>query len=320
MYIEKYHYDLNYNIESFYSQFKPGVDFEQDWPIVCVSGSRLKFEASKALWMDFLDGKKRTKPSACLSGGQESAHAAIIRTLGMTGMSFSLLAACTSSAYALHQAGLISQMYSTPVVVAAADNIIDSGTDIFYFTSLGALDMNKGIPFDANSKGFRAGRGQCFYVVSHKPMSPKARIKDMRFLTQPNEKTSIGSLEDIKTKMFADIDLSEVSWWNAHAPGTPVGDSAEYSLFNDLCGATVPISSIKGTTGHLLASSYLVELGIALDSAAKGYAKGNVGITQPINNDPRIIQCDFPMRTKTFLKFNMGFGGKNVLTVVESLV
>lgn len=318
MYIEKYHHDLNFNVTEYYSQFKPGVDYEQHWPIICVSGSRLKFDAVQMFWKDFLDGKKRTKPSTCMSSGQESIHAAIIRTLGMTGISFSVLAACTSGAYALHQAGIISQIYKTPVVVAAADSIVDSGTDLFYFNSIGALDMGTGIPFDTNSKGFKAGKGQCFYVVSHIPINPKAKIKDMRFFTQPDQKTAIGSIEDIRNNMFANIDLSEASWWNAHAPGTPLGDQAEYELFNSVC-QDIPISSIKGTTGHLLASSYLVELAISLDSASRGFAKGNVGITTPINMDTRIIQKDTAMDTKTFIKFNMGFGGKNVLSVVECL-
>lgn len=320
MYIEKYHYNLEYDIVNFYSQFKPGVDYEQHWPIITVSGSRLSADAATKFWEDLLGGKKRARPSICIDGGQESVHTSIVRSLGMTGISFSVLSACTSSAYALHQAGLLSQLYNTPVIVAAADNNVESKQIQFHFHSLGALDMNTGIPFDVNSKGFRAGKGQCFYVVSHIPIKPRAKIKDIRFFTQSDERTSVGSLEDIKTNLFSGVDLTDVSWWNAHAPGTPIGDAAEYKLFNDICGATIPISSVKGITGHLLASSYLVELGIALDSVANGYAKGNVGITVPINNDPRIIQCDTLLRTKTFLKFNMGFGGKNVLTVIESLV
>ena len=70
----------------------------------------------------------------------------------------------------------------------------------------------------------------------------------------------------------------------------------------------------------MLASSFLVELGVALDSVAQGLAKGNVAIATPINSDDRIIKTDVKMDTKTFLKFNMGFGGKNVLTIVDSLV
>lgn len=319
MYIEKYHHSLDFDVESYYKQFVPGIDYEQHWPIVCVSGSRMQFGAIKQFWSDLMSGKKRSKPSVCLNGGAESVHTNMVKTLGMTGISFSVLSACTSSAYALHQAGLISHLYNTPVVVAAADDIIHSESNIHHFNSLGAMSQDTGIPFDINSKGFRPGMGQCFYVVSHVPINPVARVKDMRFFTQPNEKTAIGSISDIRNNMFADVDISEVSWWNAHSPGTPIGDRAEYELFDSLCG-DIPISSIKGAIGHVLASSYLVELAIALDGVAAGLAIGNVGITTPINNDPRIIQTDTPIDTKTFLKFNMGFGGKNVLSIIESLI
>lgn len=316
MYIEKYHYNLDFDVENYYKQFQPGIDYDPSWPLICVSGSRLKFSAARNIWEDLLNGKKRTKPSNCISGGVESVAAAIGRTLGMTGITFAVLAACTSSALALHQAGLVSQLYGTPVVVAAADNIIDSQSDVFYFQSLGAMDLDTGIPFDRNSKGFRPGKGQCFFIISHVPIDPLARVNFMRFFTQPNEKTGVGSVDDIKKNLFDGVDVSKASWWNAHAPGTPMGDQAEYNLFNSMCG-NIPISSIKGTTGHLLASSYLVELAIAIDSVSTGFAKGNVNITSPLNDDPRIIQTDTPINGKSFVKFNMGFGGRSVLSTID---
>ena len=318
MYIEKYHYNLEFDVENYFSQFCPGIDYEPSWPLICVSGSRLKFSAAKGIWEDLLGEKKRTKPSNCINGGQESVAAAINKALGMTGITFNLMAACTSGAYALHQAGLISQIYDTPVVIAAADNVIGSQSEIFYFHSIGALDMDTGIPFDKNSKGFRPGKGQCFFVVSHKPINPQARINDMRFFTQPNERTAVGSLDDIKINLFNGIDFTNISWWNAHAPGTPMGDQAEYGLFSSVCG-DIPISSIKGTTGHLLVSSYLVELAIALESVAAGFAKGNVKLTNPINDDVRIIQTDTPINNGSFLKFNMGFNGRSVLSLIDVL-
>ena len=319
MYIEKYHYNLDFDPANFFSRFRQGIDYEPSWPLITVSCSRLTASALKDFWTGLLAGKKRARPSVLIQGNIESIHNAINKALGMSGPTFSLLSACTSGAYALYQANALSKMYGTPVVVAAADNIVGSLEDIYFFSSLGALSVDTGIPFDQNSKGFRPGRGQCFFVVSNKPLTPLANISTMRFFTQPDQYTSIGSIENIKKEMFNVLDTSRVSWWNAHAPGTPIGDKAEYELFSNL-QKDIPISSIKGITGHLLASSFLVELGVALDSVADGLAKGNIGIVTPINNDDRIIKTDVKMDTKTFLKFNMGFGGKNVLTIVDSLV
>lgn len=319
MYIEKYHYNLEFDPVTYFSQFKPGVDYEPSWPLITVSCSRLTASANKDFWTGLLAGKKRERPSVLIQSNIESIPNAISKVLGVSGPTFSLSSACTSGAYALYQAIALSKMYGTPVIVAVADNIIGSSDLIYFFSSLGALSLDTGIPFDQNSKGFRPGRGQGFFVVSDKPLSPLANISTMRFFTQPEEYASVGSIENIKKEMFNNLDVSRVSWWNAHAPGTPTGDRAEYELFSNL-QKDIPISSIKGVTGHLLASSFLVELGVALDSVAQGLAKGNVAIATPINSDDRIIKTDVKMDTKTFLKFNMGFGGKNVLTIVDSLV
>ena len=313
IYIEQYKYENNFNLTEFFSGLS---GYQNHWPAVLVSSTRANYGGHEAMMQDFMGGKKRSKPSLCLSGGLESVHTEIARLLDIRGMTFSVLSACTSSAYAIYQAGLISAEQGTPVVVACADMF--SPIDMHWFTSLGAVSPDTGIPFDKNSKGFRPSKAQAFFVVSSKPINPIACISTMRFMTQPNERTAVGSLDDIK-QMFSGVDMRKVSWWNAHAPGTPLGDATEFKLFSSF-NMDIPISSLKGRYGHALASSYMLELGAALDFVTKGIAPGNVDISDLIEEDNRIITTDELMYTKTFLKFNMGFGGKNVLSIIDVVV
>ena len=313
IYIEQYKYENNFNLTEFFSGLS---GYQNHWPAVLVSSTRANYDGHEAMMQDFMAGKKRSKPSLCLSGGLESVHAEIARLLNIRGMTFSVLSACTSSAYAIYQAGLISAEQGTPVVVACADMF--SPIDMHWFNSLGAVSPETGIPFDKNSKGFRPSKAQAFFVVSSKPINPIACIRTMRFMTQPGERTAVGSLDEIK-QMFEGVDMSEVSWWNAHAPGTPLGDATEFKLFSSF-NRDIPISSLKGRYGHALASSYLLELGAAIDSVVQTVAPGNVGIKDPIVEDGRIITADVYMQTKTFVKFNMGFGGKNVLSIIDVVV
>ena len=124
MYIEKYHYNFKFDPVEFFNQFKPGIDYDTSWPIITVSCSRLSTDALKEFWIGFLAGKKRAKPSVLIQSNIESIHNAINKALCMSGPTFSLLSACTSGAYALYQASALSKLYGTPVVVAAADNIL----------------------------------------------------------------------------------------------------------------------------------------------------------------------------------------------------
>jgi 3-oxoacyl-(acyl-carrier-protein) synthase len=316
IYIEKYFYENDYNLHDFFTKFEAGVHYDPSWPIVFVSSSRLEHTSHEAVMGDFLGGKKRSKPSLCMAGGPESVHAEIAKILGMRGMTFSVLSACTSSAYGLYQAALLSEATGTPAIVACAD--LFAPIDMHWFSSLGAVSPETGIPFDKNSKGFRPSKAQAFFVVSAKPIYPVACVETMRFMTQPNEKTAIGSLDEIK-QMFDDIDMSTIGWWNAHSPGTPLGDATEFKLF-DSFGIDIPISSLKGRYGHALASSYLLELGAALDSVRDGFVPANERLVDRIVDDQRIIKYDVEMNKERFIKFNMGFGGKNVLSVVKTLV
>ena len=317
IYIEKFWYEDNFDVKSFFSSFEAGRDYEPSWPAVLVSSSRANFGAHEAMMNNYRSGKPRTRPSLCLAGGLESVHTQIVSTLGLRNMTFSVLSACTSSAYALYQAGLISQQQGTPVIVACADMF--SPIDMHWFDSLGAVSPETGIPFDKNSKGFRPSKAQAMFVVSSKPIAAVAAVEQMFFLTQSQEKTAVGSLDEIAT-MFDTVAMNNVDWWNAHAPGTPLGDKSEFELFSRF-KRDIPISSLKGKYGHALASSYLLELGGALTNVIRGWVPANEGITEKIVEDDRIITSGISIGwRKRFVKFNMGFGGKNVLSVIKVLV
>jgi len=314
IYIERYKYQNDFNVDQFFGQFQAGVDYQPDWPAVLISSTRANFEGHETMMQDYMAGKKKSKPSLCLTGGIESVHAQIIKVLGLRGPTFSVLSSCTSGAYGIYQAGLLSEAFGTPAIVACADTF--SPVDMHWFNSLGAVSPETGIPFDKNSKGFRPSKAQALFVVSALPKNPIAYIETMRFLTQPDEKTAIGSLNDIEM-MFNGINLSSVSWWNAHSPGTPLGDITEFNLFSRF-NLSIPISSLKGRFGHALASSYLIELGAAIESMSQKIIPGNEKLEHKIVDDYRIIiDSERVGAENKFIKFNMGFGGKNVLSVIR---
>lgn len=321
IYIEHLTIEDKFDLESFFTKIHQTVPYDPSWPLICI-GAYYREDLYVNGVRDFIDGKKRTKPSNYLLGNFESVERTIASNLKMCGPVSATSASCTSGAYALMNAYGVSLAYDTPVIVASGSRLQQDGLWRYMFAQLGALSLDTGIPFDKNSKGFRPGESQTFFIVSAKPINPIARIPVLKFHTQVSQTTGTGSTEDIKNALFTGVDLDNICWWNAHSPGTPLGDMSEYQIFNDVIGSRdIPISSLKGKYGHSLGGSYLFEIGQGINSIrTSNVIPPNTGIVEPIVNDQRIITQEQKATTNSFLKFNMGFGGKNVLSIIDVVV
>lgn len=317
LYIEEVFVEDRYDVETFFNNMRNNVKYDRGWPLITNIGHHDESGFAVA-FKDFVDGKRATRPSNLLESGVESVERVIGRELEMHGPVFSVSASCTSGAYAFYIAEAISKTYGTPVIVASAAQMNSKSFSSFWFQSLKAHSPDTGVPFDKNSRGFRAGRSQTFYIVSATPIEPIACVRTIKMFSLTSEHTSVGSIERIEKELFTDLDTSDVGWWNAHAPGTPVGDMAEYTIFKNVIGnRDVPISSLKGKFGHSLRGSYHFEVGLGIHCMRHGVIPENTGIRDPIADDPRIITDAVETKAKTFLKFNMGFGGKNVVSIID---
>lgn len=317
IYIEQCLVENSYQPEVFFQKISETVSYDRDWPLIC-AGSYHREDLLAKTFVDFNGGKRRTRPSYCAESSYESVERVIGSSLGMRGPVSTLSAACVSCAYAIDHAYALSVIHGTPVIVASASRMIEGGYGRFWFTSFGAIDEPTGISFDKNSRGFSPGEAMTFTIVSAKPIDPIASISHLRFYTQTQEVTNVGSIQQIYENLFKQLDVKDVCWWNAHAPGTPVGDTAEYELFRQVIGdRDVPISSMKGQYGHSVTSCYSFELAKGIEALKQGFIPYNHRLQDPINDDPRIITAPVATQSKKYLKFNMGFGGKNVVSLIE---
>ena len=316
IYIEKLIVDHSYSPEEFLQQIPEDL-YDRSWPLI-VCGFHYDEVVHKQSMRDFFEGRPRIKPSAAFVSSIESLERVCAKALKMQGMVQLLSAACTSSAYAVYNAYCISAMTGTPVVIVGASRLLPDGYGWYWFNSIRAIDGDTGIPFDKDSKGFRPGDAQFFAVISAKPIDPIAIIEDMRFFSMTGNFTEPGSTDRIREALFTGFDMNSVCWWNAHSPGTPAGDRAEHTIFSQIVGERdIPISSLKGKIGHTLVASFLVETAIGIDSLKNGVIPPNHGIKCPIVDDSRIITTPTYTQGSTFVKFNMGFGGKNVLSRIS---
>ncbi|HZZ56446.1 MAG TPA: beta-ketoacyl-[acyl-carrier-protein] synthase family protein [Opitutaceae bacterium] len=115
----------------------------------------------------------------------------------------------------------------------------------------------------------------------------------------------------------ARVPFSAIDYVNAHATSTPTGDRAEAAAVRRLCseaGASPPISSTKGLTGHPLSMSGVMEAAFCALAMAEGFIPGNAHLSEP---DPACAGLNLPRATlagrpSLILKNSSGFGGSNV--------
>ncbi|MEU5191590.1 beta-ketoacyl-[acyl-carrier-protein] synthase family protein [Streptomyces klenkii] len=119
----------------------------------------------------------------------------------------------------------------------------------------------------------------------------------------------------------AGVAAEEIGYVNAHGTGTPRNDPAESLALRHVFGdraSTVPVSSTKSTTGHMLEATGAVEAVITLLALAEGLLPPTASFLEA---DPEcLIDCiphtARPSRISRALSLNAAFGGANAALVL----
>ena len=108
----------------------------------------------------------------------------------------------------------------------------------------------------------------------------------------------------------------QVQYINAHGTGTPLNDPAEARAIREVFGGhtdKIPVSSIKGAVGHLMAASGAIELAACLLAFERNLLPGTANLKEldpecllaVIGPEPR------PAKVDVVLSNSFGFGGTN---------
>ena len=120
---------------------------------------------------------------------------------------------------------------------------------------------------------------------------------------------------------LADAGLTpdDIAHVNAHGTSTVLNDRAEADALTRLfAGSSPPVTSIKGTTGHMIAGSGAVEAVVALSSIERGLVPPVAGLhtvdpavrVDVVRGAPRDVPSG-PALSNSF-----GFGGANTVLVL----
>ncbi len=199
---------------------------------------------------------------------------------GLHGVNYSVTSACASSNHAIANALDHIRLGRANVIFAGGSEATISQSAIGGFNSMKALSTRNECPtkasrpFDQTRDGFVAGEGAGILMIEELEHAKKRGAKIYCELvgygvasdayhvaaTHPEGLGARIAMTDALND--AKITAGDVSYINAHATSTPVGDISECiaieNVFNDFLHQ-IHISSTKSMTGHLLGAAGAIE-------------------------------------------------------------
>lgn len=247
------------------------------------------------------------------------------RYLGLTGPAFVVSSACSSSAKVFgHAARLMAAGVCDAAVVGGVDSLCL--TTLYGFHSLGLTSRAPCRPYALDRDGISIGEGAGFALLEN-PGAARAsgatlllgvgESCDAYHMSSPHPEGAGAKLAMRQALASAGLAPADIDYVNLHGTATKANDASEDQAVFDLFGGATPVSSTKGSTGHLLGAAGITEAIISLLAIEQGMLPGGMH-TQAL--DPA-LRCHYltdtgDARVTRVLTNSFGFGGSNCSLVL----
>jgi 3-oxoacyl-[acyl-carrier-protein] synthase-1 len=253
--------------------------------------------------------------------------ATLATTFGILGLSYSISAACATSAHCIGAAADLIRHGAQDVMFAGGGEEEHWGMTS-QFDAMGALSshhndtpVTASRPYDSSRDGFVIASGGGMLVLEeyehakargariHAELVGYGVTSDGAEMVAPSGEGAVRCMQMALANVNAPID-----YLNTHGTATPLGDIVELDAVREVFGETVPpLSSTKALTGHSLGAASVHEAIYSLLMLKEGFAAGSAHITEL---DPRaegfpILRESRPAKLATVMSNSFGFGGTN---------
>jgi 3-oxoacyl-[acyl-carrier-protein] synthase I len=183
----------------------------------------------------------------------------------LKGPAYTISTACTSGAKAIAAARrLLNCNVCDVVITGGVDSLCKLTTR--GFNSLNLLSSGKANPFSTNRDGLNLGEGACLFIMQRTGKGVEVKgvgeSSDAHHMSAPHPKGEGAIQAIIACLKDAEVEPQKVGYVNLHGTGTEANDSAEALAVSKTLGFSVPVSSTKPFTGHLLGAAGSSEAGL----------------------------------------------------------
>ncbi|MGK2882602.1 MAG: beta-ketoacyl synthase N-terminal-like domain-containing protein [Mycobacterium sp.] len=251
--------------------------------------------------------------------------AMLMNEYGFHGPAMNVSAMCSSGNAALITAKMwLDAGFVDDVVFVSTDlSLTPENVEHFVRLGVGVVDtepLDGCRPFQEGSRGFPAGEAAISFVLSRRAEDPYVAMLGGSMTHDAFHLTSVDPARTYVDRCVREaleasgVSPSDISYLNAHGPGTAQCDAAEAGLVDELFDGRLDIYSIKQMTGHCQGAAAAVEVA----AAALGY--DNLVVPAPPTvapGHPRLLQGPTAMRPGALtLKTSLGMGGHNSAVVL----
>ena len=261
--------------------------------------------------------------------------AALATAFAIKGVSYSLSAACATSAHCIGAAADLIRHGAQDIVFAGGGEEVHWGMTC-QFDAMGALSTHfndtpasASRPYDANRDGFVIAGGAGMVVLEdydhavargariHAELLGYGVTSDGADMVAPSGEGAVRCMQMAMVGVEQPID-----YLNTHGTSTPLGDITELGAVRAVFGDAVPpLSSTKALTGHSLGAASVHEAIYCLLMLQGGFVAGSANIEEL---DPRcaeypIVRESRDADLRTVMSNSFGFGGTNAALVFGRL-
>ncbi|MBR9757897.1 MAG: beta-ketoacyl-[acyl-carrier-protein] synthase family protein [Algicola sp.] len=255
----------------------------------------------------------------------------------LTGINFTVSAACASGSHAIGMAyQLIKSGLQDYVICGGAQEI--NKLAMGSFDGLGVFSTNTNNPqeasrpFDMGRDGLVPSGGAATLILESYEAAVKRGAPILgevigygfssngEHISTPNVN---GPSRAMKMALEqANIPANTIDYVNAHATSTPVGDANEAKAIFEVFGENGPyVSSTKSMTGHECWMAGASEVIYSLIMMKSGFIAPNINLNQPDEAASKLnlVSKTLEKKIDVFLSNSFGFGGTNSALIIKNI-
>ncbi|CAN5494001.1 beta-ketoacyl-ACP synthase II [soil metagenome] len=258
--------------------------------------------------------------------------AAISMRYGLTGPNETICTACAAGTHAIGYASRMIAWGRCDAVATGGAEAAATITAMAGFGNMTALSTSgNSRPFDEARDGFVMGEGAAVLILEEWEAAERrgatiigeilgaGSTADAHHITAPSP-GGVGAIACMQQALAdAGLEPSAIAQINAHGTSTPLNDAAEADAMREVFGArAVPVTSIKGVTGHALGAAGALEAAAVLLSMQHRMIPPTAGTTDVPAEFQIDLVLDGPREWEPgpTLSNNFGFGGHNGSVII----
>ena len=267
--------------------------------------------------------------------------ASLATAFGIQGVSYTISAACATSAHCIGAAADMIRHGAQDIVIAGGGEELHWGMSV-QFDGMGALSsayndtpQRASRPYDEHRDGFVIAAGGGMLVLEdyehakargahiHAELVGYGVTSDGADMVAPNGEGAVRCMRMALGGFAADGEpVGTIDYLNTHGTSTPLGDIIEVEAVREAFGdAMPPMSSTKALTGHSLGAASVHEAIYSILMMRDGFmaASANIETLDPRVEGFPIVRETREASLRTVMSNSFGFGGTNAALVFRKI-